>query len=97
MKDWISQAGMMSGVGFASGASCSNLSLTYLAAANTVTLLKQWSCLYQGACLTVSNAVGPSTSGSLIGTLSVLHSVNMVRKRRYQIARFCGISSVKSK
>ena len=34
MKDWISQAGMTSGVKFASGASCLRLSLTHLAAAN---------------------------------------------------------------
>ena len=34
MKDWISQAGMTSGVIFVSGASCLRLSLTHLAATN---------------------------------------------------------------
>ena len=34
MKDWISRAGMTSGVRFARGASCLSLSLMHLAAAN---------------------------------------------------------------
>ena len=51
MKDWISQAGMMSGVRFASGASCSSLSL---AAANYSTRTKAMASLVS-MCMPTSN------------------------------------------
>ena len=80
MKEWISQAGMTSTVIFASGASCLRLSLMNLAAANYSRQMKAMALLVSRCMPNNSNVAGPSILGGLIGTLSVLHSVNMLQK-----------------